>query len=325
MSAETFVPEIIDDRPVQPVTMVDPLAIIEKRNNLLERLLSYGIAATHGGHWFDQGGKPYLGAAGAEAVARRCAVSVKETRKVKTLSNDDKGDFYIYEYTGRFSLPGGNDEIEALGTCSSRDVFLGTETKAGREVSEIDEGSIMKAAYSNMIVNGVTRLLGIRGMTWERLDELGIKRGDTQKVEYSAGAKGGGASGEFTVKFGNCKGHPISTWSDADLNWYGDAFRRDIADPAKAQYQANAKKQLAAVEAEMSRRKNAAATPANAPAGKTPWAQIQELATKFQVSAERIGGIVKAATGKTSTGALTQEDVGKCEAAFNPPASDEPL
>lgn len=243
---------------------IDPLIIIEQRNKLLERILHYAIAATHPGQWFDQNGKPWPGAAGAEVMARRCAVSIRETRCQKRLSQDDKGQFYIYEYTGTFALPGSYDSIEAVGTCSSRDQFLGTETQQGRQLSEIDEGNIQKAAYSNMMVNGVTRLLGVRHLTWEQLDALGIKQGEVQKVEYNSGSKGGGGKADPTaqpLKFGRGKGKAIAEQDDENLRWYRDAFAKDIADPAQSKWKQRNEKLLAAADAEIAKRNKAIDSP----------------------------------------------------------------
>jgi hypothetical protein len=52
---------------------------------------------------------------------------------------------------------------------------------------EVDETNIMKAAYSNMMVNGITRLLGIRNLTWEQLEKYGINKDGVSKVEYRNG------------------------------------------------------------------------------------------------------------------------------------------
>lgn len=309
-------PKIVGREIAQRQDQIDPLAVIEARNKAFERLITYALGATKPEHWFDQQGKPYLGAAGSEVVARRCAVRVSDVRREKTASSDDKGAFYIYVYEGTFSLPGGMDSVEALGTCSSRDTFLGTETKSGRELSEIDEGNVMKAAYSNMIVNGVTRLLGLRGLSWDTLSKFGITSDGASKVTYNSGAKGGSAerSGGFTFPFGKAKGKSPSEVDDKDLAWYAKTFRENLTDPEKAKYKANTEKQLAAVEAEQARRANGS-KPADAPVSMS--ARIRTLATDYEVPEAEIGALVKAATGKTKPSELTEEDFAKCEAAFS--------
>lgn len=210
---------------------VDPLVIIEQRNELLGRLLNYAIQATHAGQWVDQQGKPYPTAAAAEVMARRCAVRIDGVQVNKSQSSDDKGQFYLYVATCTASLPGEYDSIQAIGTCSSRDQFLGTETQNGRVLSEIDEGNIMKAAYSNMVVNAVTRLLGVRNMTWEQLEKLGIAKDGAAHVEYQKGGRGGGGTGSTSdpqIKWGNGKGKRVSELEDKDLAFYLRKYEEDV-------------------------------------------------------------------------------------------------
>lgn len=249
--------EVVREMAPQTPMGIDPLIIIEQRNKLLEKVLAYAIAATHAGQWVDQNGKPWPTAAAAEVMARRCAVSVKSTHCEKRLSQDDKGQFYIYEFTGTFALPGAYDSIEALGTCSSRDQFLGTETSEGRNLSDIDEGNIQKAAYSNMMVNGVCRLLGVRNLTYEQLAAAGIDQAKMPKVEYNSGSKGGGSkadpSGE-PLKFGRGKGKTLAQQDDENLRWYRDSFAKDLADPEKAKWKTRTEKLLAAADAEIAKR-----------------------------------------------------------------------
>lgn len=286
---------------VQPEPQVDLLAIIEKRNNLLERVLEYAIKATHTEQWFDLGGKPWPSGPACEAMARRCGVSITNISKMKRESSDDKGDFYIWEVTGTASLPSGYDSITCFGTCSSRDTFLGTDTRAGRKVSEIDEGSIMKAAYTNMEVNAITRLLGVRNLSWERLGKAGLNRDGMSKVEYDAGSKGGGqakgaAAGDFEIKFGKSKGKMLSELPDEDLSWYTQAFERDATstEPSKQQFKGNAEKQLAAAKAEQARRANLkAGTTATGSAPASHWDRLQQLATAQGFSVDKLKEVTK--------------------------------
>ena len=127
-------------------------------------------------------GKPYLCASGAEKIARLCGVGWDHVRCEKILSNDEKGQFYYFEYTGDFYL--GNDRISAVGTCSQKDQFFAMSKGQMKPASEIDETNIRKAAYSNMLVNGITRILGIRNLTWEELTASGIDRSKVQGVNY---------------------------------------------------------------------------------------------------------------------------------------------
>jgi hypothetical protein len=309
--------EIIHTPHREEPTDTDFLAIIERRNEAMSRILEYAIKATHAGQWVDQQGKPWPTGAAAEVMARRCAVSIKNVQTNKVPSTDDKGAFYMYVITGTASLPGGHDSVEAIGTCSSRDQFLGTETKAGRLLSEIDEGNILKAAYTNFEVNVITRLLAVRNLTWDRLEQLGIRRGEVAKVEYSQGAKGGGPApskdGEPVCTFGKDKGKRLS--DIPDLSWYRKAIEGDINRPEKARWADDNRKKLAQIDAELARRANAKAGTQAKPAEATPWDRIKQVCADAGV--KDVAGFVKGVTSKDHSSKLTEDDVGKVATAIN--------
>jgi len=125
-----------------------------------------------------------LGASGCEKLMPLFGISLCNTTSEKKFSEDDKGKLYIYKFKGTFSWQGGS--IEAIGACSSRDKFFAWDGKAQeyKALSEVDEPNILKAAYSNMLMNGVTRLLGIRNLTWEQLKGFGIDPNKVARVEY---------------------------------------------------------------------------------------------------------------------------------------------
>lgn len=292
---------------------VDLLGIIEQRNSLLSRILLFAIKATHGGQWVNQEGKPWPTAAAAEVMARRCAVRIDMVQTTKTPSRDDRGEFYMYVATCRASLPGGYDSIEAVGTASSRDKFLGTDTKKGRALSEIEEGNILKKAYSNMEVNAITRLLGVRSLTWKQLEEMGIKQADAPSINREHGAQGGGQStqgSDLVLKFGPGKDQTIGSLPDEQLTWYATAFERDLKDESKSKYHANTQKQLAAVKDEQSKRANAkAGTVAKPVAQVTVWTRILQLCTAAGMTADAARPFVKGVTKKEQPSQLVEADI----------------
>lgn len=132
--------------------------------------------------------KPYMCASGAEKIAA-IGVSVLGIRHVKDWDEDEKGRYYIYTYNGIFSIAGRS--LEAIGTCTSRDQFFAMRQGELKPLGEVPQDNITKAAYSNMLVNGISRLLGFRSITMEELKETGIDIGRLEKVEYKEGTKGG--------------------------------------------------------------------------------------------------------------------------------------
>lgn len=156
----------------------------EKKVQLLKRVLGIAVKRTTSADWVDQQGKPYLTSSGAEKIAPVFGISIIEPRYEKNYYNDDQGQYYVYHYKATFSWEGGR--IDAIGACSSRDKFFAWESKekVWKPLSQVDDTNIMKASYSNMIVNGVTRLLGIRNLTWEELKEFGVSPEKVAKVSY---------------------------------------------------------------------------------------------------------------------------------------------
>ena len=165
-------------------TATDIVAMAEMRMAKQQRLIGVALKITNPGDWIDQQGKAYLVGSGAEKVGRLFGVKVADVSGRKVDTSDENGPFYIYEYTGTFSLPGGVDSIRAIGTCSSKDQFFAKRGGKLLPLSEVDETNIMKAANTNMFVRGITQLLGLRNLTWEQLSEAGIGKGTVGKVEY---------------------------------------------------------------------------------------------------------------------------------------------
>jgi hypothetical protein len=304
--------QVVDLSRPGPVNEIDPLAIIEQRNKLLDRILEVAIKSTHAGQWTNLGGKPWPTGPAAESMARRCAVSITNISREKLQSQDDKGPFYIWVYRATFSLPGGRDVIEAEGTCSSRDSFLGTETSAGRPLSEIDEGSVMKAAFTNCRVNGITQLLGLRNMTWDRLAALGIDPDGVAKVDYDHGAKGGGrgkSGDDVELKFGRGKGKNLSEVSDDDVRWYVGCWEKDLADPAKEKFHKFSKKNIEIATALLAARANEKAGTTAAPGAPaaSPWDRIRALDPTIPFA--ELKDLVKATTKKANSRELVDADV----------------
>jgi len=302
-----------------PQTESEFFAELERRDKAFGKILNYAIAATHKEQWTDLGGKPWPTGPACEAMARRCRVSWTGVESEKSKGHDERGDYYSWTYRARFSC-GPNDSIEAEGHCSSRDSFLGTGTGLGEDAKrdpwEVDEGNIRQAAMTNMIVNGVTRLLGVRNVSWDRLTQLlGAGRDEFAKAEFKAGAKGGGrgqTARDVEIKFGKGKGKMLSELSDDDVRWYMGVYEKDLADPNKAKYHANTRKNLEIAQAILAARAKPAAGNGHA----TPWATIKALPEAQGIPEKDFAAVVKSATGKANAKDLTPEDVEKVRGAL---------
>jgi len=187
-----------EDRSVLPAISDDTLVIVaeqaEKRVEAMAKIKRMALKLTNPHDWVDEQGRPYLQASGAEKVARLFGISWRISEPVREALD---GGHYGFTYKGEFSLGGAT--IEAIGTRSSKDGFFKKYKYVGDgdhkerielPVSEIDPGDVKKSAYTNLLGNGITRLLGIRNLTYEDLHEFaGISKDQVTTVEYRKGGK----------------------------------------------------------------------------------------------------------------------------------------
>lgn len=217
------------------------VAEASKRVEILRKVLGVAIKRTNPTDWVNQQGKPYLTASGAEKIAPLFGVKMDNLSDRRDEREDDKGKHYIYTLQARFVWRGGS--IEAIGTCSSRDKFFSWDStkREYKVLSEVDETNIKKAAYSNLLVNGITRVLGIRNLTWADLEAFGIKQSDTAKVEYQKGTSGGAVSSDTITEpqqkriYALCKN---VGWLEAEFKeWLKSEYNYDSTSKIKkAQY-----------------------------------------------------------------------------------------
>lgn len=182
----------------------------EKRINAVIKIKQVVLKITNNRDWVDQQGKPYLQVSGAEKVARVFGISWRIDEPV---CENMEGGHFSYTYKGYFTL--GGVTIEAIGSRSSKDGFFkkydyskkdenGASLKTELPASEIDKGDVKKSAYTNCIGNGITRLLGIRNLTWEELETAKITRDGASRVDYKKSGKqqeGIKSEGAMTVNF----------------------------------------------------------------------------------------------------------------------------
>jgi len=168
----------------------DVLAATEVMAQLQERILNTVIKLTTPDHWTDQGGKPYLTEPGCNAAASHLPCKswiVSEPRK--SWGEDDRGPYYIYVCQAAAAWKTGLGEVSALGTGSSRDKFFGMKSGEPVPVSEIDETSVLKKCGTNGRGNAYRRLFGVQSLSWEKLEECGIRREAVVAVRYDSKRK----------------------------------------------------------------------------------------------------------------------------------------
>jgi len=182
------VPAIADD------TLLAVAKMAESRIDAVIKIKQLALKVTNARDWNDQQGNPYLQVSGAEKIANLFNISWGFLTPEPLYEQDDDG-HYTYTFQGRFSLGGRTAEFE--GSRSSRDSFFKQnlykkdadgKSKLVREktIDERDNKRDVKmAALTNLLGNGITRILGIRNLTWEDLEMYaGIKKEQVSKVEY---------------------------------------------------------------------------------------------------------------------------------------------
>lgn len=172
--------EIVEDVPVEQVITDDFIAKFEKQAELYQqKYLPICLRLTNENDWVSHAqGKFYLQSSGAEKICNPLGIVWDRPVVTKHEREDEKGKFYEYEIEGILQSRVLKRFIWTTGNCSSRDQFFNAR-------GSFDEGDIRKAAYSNWVVNGVTRLAGIRNPTAEMLQKAGLSAEKIQRIDYS--------------------------------------------------------------------------------------------------------------------------------------------
>ena len=169
----------------------------EQMANLMPRLYRAIAKCTVPGDWSTFGQKGYLTGAASERVARVFGITFSNWRQEKNEWQDEKGEAYRWLYSAEARL--GNTILPVEGMCSSRHKLWAerTDDKEGKYLlppSEIDEANVRRAAMTDCIRQGVSRLLGLRGIHVNVLREWGINLENSDKVDFKSGRQGGGKS-----------------------------------------------------------------------------------------------------------------------------------
>lgn len=172
-------PAIADDR------LVAVAEAAERRIEAMNKIKRLAIRMTGPQDWTDQGGKPFPWASGAEKIARLFGIA---WRICEPTMEHEEGGHFSYTYKGTFTLAGAS--IEAIGVRSSKDGFF-KKYKDGTELpaSAIDKGDVKKSAYTNLLGNGIMRILGMRNLSWADLAEAGIDQNAVSKVSFKKDGK----------------------------------------------------------------------------------------------------------------------------------------
>jgi hypothetical protein len=182
--SEKNVPPIADDNLMRVVEMA------EKRIDAVIKIKQMALKVTNAGDWVDQSGKPYLFVSGSEKIANLFNISWRIDEPVVETEADGH---FTYTLRGIFSIPGRS--VSAEGSRSSKDPFFkkydwNNGVKTEKPISAIDRRDVRMAALTNLLGNGITRLLGIRNLSYDDLEKFaGITKAMIASVDYKGKGK----------------------------------------------------------------------------------------------------------------------------------------
>lgn len=220
----------------------------------VRKIKSIVFQITNSNDWIDEQGKPYLQVSGAEKI--RPLFGIEWDIDPEPEITEEEDGHKTFKYHGTFSM--GSKTVSIIGSRSSKDPFFSRANRADRPIAEINMANVDKAAYTNTIGNGITRILGIRNMTWKELEDAGLGKAQSASVTRNAAP--------CAPKFGEFAGRPLTDIPDHGLVSYVEYLEQAVKDPKKADFKKANIKMGKAFEAEIARREAQQATETTLPA-----------------------------------------------------------
>jgi hypothetical protein len=152
--------------------------MVDQRVTFFRSIREKTVALTYAQDWVDFEGKPYLQASGAERLTPLWGIYIQNIRMEPNLEETRRrlraGEHVSVEVTAVAGSRVTGERSEFVGGRSSDDGWF-ADRRGG--IQTLDPEDLRKAAYSNLEVNVVMRLLGLRGLTWTDLAQYGITKG----------------------------------------------------------------------------------------------------------------------------------------------------
>lgn len=161
------------------------LAFALERSKYQEAITKLALNSTEPSDWVNYGGKPGISGPGSERIRMVFGLRAFNINRKKTTNEDGS---YVWETSGQIGM-NENETIDVIGTCASTKPFFAKKEGNTIPASEVDESNIKKNADTNFYVNGISRFLGLRGLTWERLTKLTegkIVKDKAQNIDYGS-------------------------------------------------------------------------------------------------------------------------------------------
>jgi hypothetical protein len=179
---------------IKKVDWAKLLNYLEAEKEAFKKVRIIALGYTRETDWVNIDGQPYLQESGSQGVAGPFGVSFGEPKSEKIWEEDARGKYYIIIYRAECWSTRINRRIWAEGMCSSRDLFFGKVAGTYKALEDVDERNIRYKAMTNMMNNGIKRILGLRNIQWKELIAAGLDLSKIQKVEHKLGGAPTGAA-----------------------------------------------------------------------------------------------------------------------------------
>lgn len=179
VAEEAIAPDAMDG-------MIKAAAKMEAYDKALTTIMNTVMRRTYAGDWVSHSQfkdavhlrSASLSGAGCERVAVILGISEKDWKASPKEMGDD-GKSYSYRYEANFTM--GGRTVHAYGEASTRNKFFGYANGVWKELTDIREDHVRKAAQRECQKDGIRRLLGLRKIPLLKLQELGF---DLRLVHY---------------------------------------------------------------------------------------------------------------------------------------------
>jgi len=169
---------------------------VERRNEAVERVLKMALGKLMPTDFHDFDGKPMLQGVGAQRLMKYFGISVTNKQRIPetgyATNAQDPAKRLSVTYKATFIL--GEMEVEGEGRRDNHNKFFGRKGGEYKDIADINLPDLDAAAVTAMYRDGITTLLGLKGVTWDYLKDLGFDATKTTGHTYQKGTKGGNAA-----------------------------------------------------------------------------------------------------------------------------------
>lgn len=166
---------------------------LEAQSEILRRQRQVILRQTNHLDWQAYpGGRYRINDGGLSKLKGPAGLIIEDIQSWEERGEDNHGQYIDFYYSawGRLARLGDfSPRIYALGSRSSRDLFFRQAKNRVKDLREIDLADVRKAALTNLKVNLLSELLGIKNVTADDLKAAGIEVGKVTGIEYKEGGQ----------------------------------------------------------------------------------------------------------------------------------------